>query len=339
MKGSIRNGWKKSWPVIIAVIGTIICLVNILIPATIFSQTSTQSPSPTTNTALPAILSFSLEFTPASSPPTPSASSSSPAPNYFDIVVRTQILGINLVDKSGEANVTGEGHLVYYSGIEPDVVPTWPAYRNEGYYASTKTSLIWTNALPDYSVYGVQIVNNDNTPLNPPVYAMIRTFKQLSMNPDRPMITSFGFNTSPPSSPMPSPGPLTRMDTNLKTGVSGFDIVNNFNSPTTPGEGHLIYYEVVDPVITTTDETAFVGGDYSFATTATKFTWLNEIPGYISYSVQLVNNDNTPLRYPVFAIIKTYVYSGMQASSSPTLSPTPSTMSIVPSNAPATSTR
>jgi hypothetical protein len=300
--------------IIISLILTITCLATAFSPSPALSQTST----PPTTATLPAILSISLEFVAASSPPSPTASST-PASSYFDINVRTQVTGINLVDKIGQAIAAGEGHLMYYSGAEPAVVPTWPAYTyGNTYTASTSTLTTWVNALPAYSVYGVEIVNNDNTALNPPVYAMIRTNKQpLSATPPRPMITSFSLSTNPPSSPRPSPGHGTRVDTVLSTRSANFNIVNKINSQASSGEGHYIFYSTVDPLITAPGQSAFIGGNYSFASTSGGFTWLNELTGYNTYSVQLVNNDDTPLDLPVFALIKTNIYSNMKTVTPP----------------------
>ena len=312
MKRILQKEQRLSLPLQTIAVILIICMAAILSPSRVLSQATPSSPA--TSNASPAITSISLEFVPAASPPTPSSDTDS----YFDIIVNTQVMGINLVNRTGQANVPGEGHLVYYAGVEPSLVPTWPAFGESGYHISTSTSMTWTNALPDYSVYAVQVVNNDNTPLNPPVYALIRTHKQLpNTTPERPMITSFGFTTNPPSSPLPTPGTVTRMDTVISTEVTGFNIINKYDSPASPGEGHFIYYEVVDPLITAPNESAFVGGNYSYATHFSKFTWLNEVPGYIAYSVQLVNNDDTPLELPVFAVIKTNTYPGMQGPASP----------------------
>ncbi len=89
------------------------------------------------------------------------------------INVVVQVSGFNLVDKIGQANVPGEGHLIYYLDVQPPTVPGQPALTAPGTYAvSAATSYLWTGLVEGVYTFSVQLVANDNTPLVQPVVAV-----------------------------------------------------------------------------------------------------------------------------------------------------------------------
>ena len=73
-------------------------------------------------------------------------------------------------DKIGQASIPGEGHFIYYFNVNPPTTPGKPALTKKGTYVITADSVAsWLAVLPgEYDVW-VQLVNNDNTPLEPPV--------------------------------------------------------------------------------------------------------------------------------------------------------------------------
>ena len=73
-------------------------------------------------------------------------------------------------DKIGQASIPGEGHFIYYFNVNPPTTPGKPALTKEGTYAITADSIAsWLAVLPgEYDIW-VQLVNNDNSPLEPPV--------------------------------------------------------------------------------------------------------------------------------------------------------------------------
>jgi hypothetical protein len=90
-------------------------------------------------------------------------------------------------------------------------------------------------------------------------------------------------------------------DVTVTTLVTNFNLVKPVGQANAAGEGHIIYYlDAVPPRIPGKAATTDMG-TYAEATTTT-FTWRNVSAGYHFISVQLVNNDNTPL---VPAIINT----------------------------------
>ena len=79
-----------------------------------------------------------------------------------------------LADKLGQANAPGEGHLIYYLDITiPPTVPGQPATSAAGsYFETAATTYTWTNLAAGVHTFAVQLVNNDGTPLSPPVIKM-----------------------------------------------------------------------------------------------------------------------------------------------------------------------
>jgi hypothetical protein len=87
------------------------------------------------------------------------------------VTVEVDVQDFDVVDKLGEENVDGEGHIHYY--LDVDDVPTAagePAITDEGESAQTDdTSHTFDNLEPGEHTIAVQLVNNDHTPLEPPV--------------------------------------------------------------------------------------------------------------------------------------------------------------------------
>ena len=89
-----------------------------------------------------------------------------------DIEVALDVGDFEVVDKLGMAPVAGEGHVHYY--INVDEIPTTPGEPaitddETTYHAEATTSFTWQGVRPGAHTFGVQLVNNDHTPLEPPV--------------------------------------------------------------------------------------------------------------------------------------------------------------------------
>lgn len=86
-----------------------------------------------------------------------------------DVTIRTFVEYFKLVDKIGEINQLGQGHIVYYMDVNPPVVKGELALTDKDtFFTTTDTSHLWKNVPPGSHVFWVQLVNNDNTPLEPP---------------------------------------------------------------------------------------------------------------------------------------------------------------------------
>ena len=85
-----------------------------------------------------------------------------------DVTVKTYVEFFNLVDKIGQANVPGEGHIIFYLDVTPPLKKGESALTAEGTYFITKDTVhVWENVPAGAHTFTVQLVNNDNTPLEP----------------------------------------------------------------------------------------------------------------------------------------------------------------------------
>lgn len=133
------------------------------------SPAAVAQPAPTATAALPAATA-----TPSPVAPEPTISFVKPVGNTYllnaDVTVTVRVSGFKLVNKTGQANVPGEGHIIYYLDVTPPDTPGEPALTATGTCAvSANTSCRWTNLNDGGHVFSAQLVNNDNTPLSPSV--------------------------------------------------------------------------------------------------------------------------------------------------------------------------
>lgn len=84
--------------------------------------------------------------------------------------VRIYLQNFNMTGNSSQANKANEGHAIYYLDVTAPINSGEPAMTAPGTYTiSSETKYVWTNLQPGQHVFSVQLVNNDNTPLLPPV--------------------------------------------------------------------------------------------------------------------------------------------------------------------------
>jgi len=77
-------------------------------------------------------------------------------------------------DKIGKENAPGEGHFIYYLNANPPTIQGQPATTAEGTYkVTTESFYTWEDVPTGEHTFALQLVNNDNTPLDPPVVAKI----------------------------------------------------------------------------------------------------------------------------------------------------------------------
>ncbi len=88
-----------------------------------------------------------------------------------ELVLSAAVLGPTIVDKVGQPAESGEGHFLFYVGV--DFVPTQagrPAYTTPGTYAvSAQPTYTWPGLTAGKYGVAVQFVNNDDTPFVPPL--------------------------------------------------------------------------------------------------------------------------------------------------------------------------
>jgi len=86
-------------------------------------------------------------------------------------------------------------------------------------------------------------------------------------------------------------------DIEVRVFLQNFTITENSGVPNKPNTGHVIYYLDVDAPLTYGTAATTATGTYALST-STSFTWKNVPVGEHTFTVQLVNNDNTPLLPP-----------------------------------------
>lgn len=138
-------------------------------PAPVTTATTSATPDPTTADAP----SSPAATTPAAS--APAISIVQPEQNSYvvgtnDIKVVVEVSGFDLVDGTGQPNAPGQGHIIYFMDTAPPTAPGQPATAKTGSYASsTATTYTWTNVVEGVHTFSAELVNNDDTPLAPPV--------------------------------------------------------------------------------------------------------------------------------------------------------------------------
>jgi hypothetical protein len=91
------------------------------------------------------------------------------------VTVSVEVKKFDVVDKIGEAPRDGEGHVHFYIDVgEIPTVDGEPATTEEGtYHAQATTEFTWEDVELGAHTFAVQLVNNDHTPLRPPVIAQV----------------------------------------------------------------------------------------------------------------------------------------------------------------------
>src|SRR5688572_18299566 len=92
-----------------------------------------------------------------------------------NVTVAVDVKKFDVVDKIGEEPRDGEGHVHYYIDVgEIPTVDGEPATTDEGtYHAQATTQFTWEDVEAGEHSFAVQLVNNDHTPLSPPVIAQV----------------------------------------------------------------------------------------------------------------------------------------------------------------------
>ena len=101
----------------------------------------------------------------------PSDNSTLPAGN---VTVTVNVDDLSLVNKLGQANVSGEGHIHYFMDVMVPTTPGKPAITASGTFVPTaNTSYTWPNVRPGRHNFSAELVNNDHTPLVPLQYSEV----------------------------------------------------------------------------------------------------------------------------------------------------------------------
>ncbi|MBI2830057.1 MAG: DUF4399 domain-containing protein, partial [Chloroflexi bacterium] len=224
----------------------------------------------------------------------PAAGASVPAGS---VTVNIEVSNFKIVPIGG-ANAPGEGHIHYYKDVEIPTTAGQPAVSAAGTYKAVPgTSTTWENMAAGSHTFGVQLVNNNHTPLSPPITAKVTVTVASAAAAPSVKITSPAAGASVPA------GSVT-----VNIEASNFKIVP-IGGANAPGEGHIHYYKDVEIPTAAGQPAVSAAGTYK-AVPGTSMTWENVAAGSHTFGVQLVNNNHTPLSPPVTAKVTVTVAAG-----------------------------
>ncbi len=208
-----------------------------------------------------------------------------------DLMVMIQVTNFNIVDKQGQAAVSGEGHVHYYLDYDAPTTQGQPAVPPSGVIWQTIASTTYTfhNVNAGSHFVSVELVNNDHTPLNPAVTAKVTV---TMTSPSGPTLTLL----------QPQAGStITGPNVTVSIQVANFNIVDKQGQPAVTGEGHVHYYLDYNAPTTQGQPAVPPNGTIWQTIASTTYTFHNVTVGSHFVSVELVNNDHTPLNPAVTA--------------------------------------
>ena len=97
-----------------------------------------------------------------------------------NVTISVDVSHFKLVDKTGQDNIEGEGHILYFLDVEPPTLQEKTSYppQDSIWASSMDTSYTFQSVLPGTHTAYAELVNNDDTPLNPPVVAKVTFLTQ-----------------------------------------------------------------------------------------------------------------------------------------------------------------
>ncbi|WP_068965114.1 hypothetical protein [Desulfosporosinus sp. BG] len=204
-----------------------------------------------------------------------------------DVTISADVANFELVDQEGEQNNPGKGHIIYYMDVPVPKYYEHTAISKPGTYGiASNTSYTWKGVTPGEHTFSVQLVNNNDSPLPAPAI----NSKTVNVGPPagKPDILI----VTPAEGAQLGPGTIA-----LSVKINNFVISkDDMGVVNRKGEGHLIYYLDENPPV---DPGVPALTDRSFVSTDLNRLWKDVSEGKHTFSVQLVNNDDTPLDVPV----------------------------------------
>jgi hypothetical protein len=123
------------------------------------------------------------------------------------VTVSVSIENFQIVAAGGTGVIPGQGHIHYYLDVDPPTTPGAPAVTTAGTYKSTpEPFVVWENVPAGTHTFSTQLVNNNHTPLEPPVMAKVTVTLQASAPPTTPPA---GTTSPTASTPVPQPASTT----------------------------------------------------------------------------------------------------------------------------------
>lgn len=85
-----------------------------------------------------------------------------------NVTILVEVTNFTLTPPGGK-NRPGTGHLIYYRDVVPPVMNGIPAFTPQGTFGVTsETTFEWNGIIPGTHTFAVELVNADNTPIDPP---------------------------------------------------------------------------------------------------------------------------------------------------------------------------
>jgi plastocyanin len=205
--------------------------------------------------------------------------------------VTVSVTNFDLQAKYGQANAPGQGHIHYFMDVTPPTAAGKAAVTDAGTWTNTTaTSYTWHNVGGGAHTFSVELVNNDHTPLAPPVTATVNVLVIPNIGPPAMVILS------------PRDGAnITGSSITVNIQAANFNIVNNLSGTNVSNQGHVHYFLDVNPVPATAGQPAIPASASAVwsAVPDSTYTFTNVTPGNHTIAVELVNNDHTALTPPV----------------------------------------
>ena len=207
-----------------------------------------------------------------------------------NVTVTVRVTNFSIVDKQGQASVAGQGHVHFYMDVNPlpsdPSRPAIPTDPNAAWAHASGTTYTFTNVTPGTHTFAVQLANNDHTPVSPITTASITVIVSGPAAAPSVMIVS------PQNGATVSAGNVT-----VTAMVSNFTVVDKQGQASVAGQGHLHFYMDVSPLPSTPGQPAIPpnAGAVWAHVSGTTYTFTNVTAGQHTFSVQLANNDHTPV--------------------------------------------
>ncbi|MDI6876560.1 MAG: fasciclin domain-containing protein [Methanomicrobiales archaeon] len=197
--------------------------------------------------------------------------------------------------------------------LGPEVLPTpYPTVT------PTITPTVTPTAMPNVTPNVTPTVTPNVTPTVTPTPNVTPT-----MTPPVPNVTPALNITEPQEGANLSGDTIT-----VSVNVTNFTLVDRLGAANVPGEGHLHYY--LDAAVPRNASAPAITAPGTYVPTVnTSYTWANVTPGEHNLSVQLVNNDHTPLIPLVYQTVNVTA-EGAAPNVTPTETPSPNVTTPAP---------
>lgn len=217
-----------------------------------------------------------------------------------DVAVTVSVSNFNVVDKQGQANVSGQGHIHFYLDTAAPTAAGIPAIPTSGTWAHVATlTYTFSNVAAGTHTIAVELVNNDHTPVIPPA---VDTITVNVAGAPAPVAVAPTISIVSPN----NGASLQSSNIAVTVAVNNFNIVDKQGQANVPGEGHIHFYLDVAAPTAAGIPAIPTGGTWAHVAT-TSYTFNNVDTGSHTIAVELVNNDHTPLVPPVVSNISVNV--------------------------------